>query len=217
MIELIDHMGNDLTIVNSARVSFNKHKEDFDNSDKRLIKYLIKHNHWTPFSHPMVTFRIKMPIFIARQWFKHMVGITRNEVSRRYVSDDPGYFLPGEFRKIAKDKKQGSSDKVSEQSPQLREECKKLFKQCDRTYKMILACGIAPEQARIVLPQATLTEFYETGSLAAYMRLLSLRLDENAQKEIREYATQIAIKLKELFPVTFKVWEELNAEENEST
>jgi thymidylate synthase (FAD) len=211
-VELIDHMGSDLTVVNAARVSMAKESDwDFGDSgfdmklskrDCGLIAYLAKHNHWTPFSHPQVQLRIKMPIFVARQWFKHMIGFTRNEVSRRYVDDTPELYFPTEWRKRAENVKQGSSDEL-------------LFggggsltydltaRQALDTYKFLIDSGVCPEQARMTLPQSMYTEFYETGSLAAYARLAKLRLDPHAQKEVRQYAHAVSEIMGELFPVSW--------------
>lgn len=222
-VQLLDHMGDDLMVVNAARVSMAKESgwEHDDESlflnerDLGLIYYLAKHNHWTPFSHPQVQLRIKMPIFIARQWFKHMVGFTRNEVSRRYVADAPELYIPTEWRKKADNVKQGSSHEVFLGTDPLWDEGAGLIGTINEvvddvtcgavwSYGELLKRGVCPEQARMVLPQSMYTEFIETGSLAAYARLCNLRLDPHAQKEVRLYAGAVFQIIKELFPVSAK-------------
>ena len=229
-VQLLKHMGDDLMVVNAARVSMAKESEweivgydehiDPDSrvisceprrklsaKDAKLIRYLARHKHWTPFSHPQVQLRIKMPIFVARQWFKHTVGFTRNEVSRRYVDDTPEFYVPKEWRKRAENVKQGSSDEVLPGIPLFNwYSPRDVMLTCVDMYEAMLDQGVAPEMARMVLPQATYTEFIETGSLAAYARLASLRLDTHAQKETREYAQAIDAIMSELFPVS---WEAL--------
>lgn len=211
-VELIDHMGTDLTVVNAARVSMAKESEwDFGDSgfdmklskrDCGLIAYLAKHNHWTPFSHPQVQLRIKMPIFVARQWFKHMIGFTRNEVSRRYVDDTPELYFPTEWRRRAENVKQGSSDETVDPN-MIGTMVGPVVRECVALYEDMLDCGVCPEQARMILPQSMYTEFYETGSLAAYARLAKLRLDPHAQKEVRQYAHAVSEIMGELFPVSW--------------
>lgn len=222
-VEVIHCMGTDLTVVNAARVSMAKQSSwdvQWDNEkgwrktlserDKRLINYLARHNHWTPFSHPQITLRLKMPIFVARQWFKHQVGFTRNEVSRRYVDDPPEFYLPKEWRKRAENVKQGSSDEIVANNEQVCRDISNLYAECSHMYQHLLSCGVCPEQARMVLPQSTYTEFYETGSLAGYARLVRLRKDSHAQKEIRQYAAAISSFMEMLFPVS---WEALTRTE----
>jgi len=216
-VELLTHMGDDLMVVNAARVSMAKESAwaysdelglelELAGRDKKLIKYLATHNHWTPFSHPQVQLRIKMPIFVARQWFKHMIGFTRNEVSRRYVDDTPEFFVPKEWRCRAENVKQGSSDEIHPVSHIMSKDFALLVKGSLDLYEELLASNVAPEQARMVLPQSMYTEFIETGSLAAYARLAGLRLDSHAQKEIRDYASAVDSILSNLFPVS---WEAL--------
>lgn len=200
-VTYIDHMGSDLTVVNAARVSFGKHKDILEESDEKLIKYLAKHNHWTPFGHPQLTLRIKAPMFVARQLFKHKVGLTENEVSRRYVSDAPEYYWPEKFRRAAPNKKQGSSQEPF--SSDLLYSAK--FALDDLVYlyyKRLISEGLCPEQARMFLPQATYTEWYWTGSLAAFARVVHLRSSQEAQEETRMIAKMIEDELKRLFPVS---------------
>jgi thymidylate synthase (FAD) len=219
-VSLISHMGDDLMVVNAARVSMHKESEwDYipipadegegelqvlPEPDTRLISYLAKHNHWTPFSHPQIQLRIKMPIFIARQWFKHMVGFTRNEVSRRYVSDEPELYVPKEWRKKAANVKQGSSDEVVPVVEANGRPVGDTLRIALYAYEDLLSQGVCPEQARMVLPQSMYTEFIETGSLAAYARLAKLRLDPHAQKEIQWYAQAVNDLIEPLFPVSWK-------------
>lgn len=207
-VELMDHMGSDLTVVNAARVSFDKQVDSFSDADARLIRYLAKHHHWTPFSHPQITFRIKMPIFVARQWFKHTVGFTRNEVSRRYVTSEPEFYIPRTWWRRSDNLKQGASDQAHEHSNHFNTTIAQLFGQAHGIYDALILQGVAPEQARMVLPVATYTEFIETGSLYAYARLYNLRtrVEEKSrpQGETMQYAQAIGNVLAELFPVSWE-------------
>ena len=197
-VELIDHMGNDLSIVNAARVSFAKvHAEFDDKGDTRLINYLAKHNHWSPFGHASMQFHIKAPVFVARQLVKHQIGLTWNEVSRRYVDDEPEFYEPTEWRLAAEDKKQGSSEETVKYSilP-----AHKFAKEC---YENMLNLGIAPEMARMVLPQSMMTEWYWSGTLYAFARVCNLRCKPDAQVETQMVAEQIDKLSEELFPVSW--------------
>lgn len=202
---LVDVMGDDLRVVNAARVSFNKESDwkisfeekgwqnkktqTLSEKDQKLIKYLATHNHWTPFSHVQITMREKVPIFVARQRFKHMVGFTYNEVSRRYVDDAPEFFVPDVWRKAAENKKQGSSDQeVLDWTVDW--DYKYFIRNVSGLYETLLRRGVAPEQARMVLPQSMYTEYYTTGSLAAWSRAYKQRIDDHAQKEIQDLAKQ---------------------------
>jgi thymidylate synthase (FAD) len=210
-VELIDCMGDDLTVVNAARVSFDKESgwirgdDYYDNvlgdKDVKLIKYLAKNNHWTPFSHCMITLRETVPIFVARQRFKHTVGFSYNEISRRYVDTPPSFFIPEEFRGKAKDKKQGSSDEVIPVNPALLRE---FYDYISSFYEARLKQGICPEQARMFLPQSMYTSYYVTGSLAAFARAYKLRSDSHAQKEIQELASEWDAIIAPIFPVSWK-------------
>lgn len=209
--EYIDHMGCDLTVVNAARVSFNKEHSEFDyTTDKGLIRYLAKHNHWSPFAHCSATFRVKAPIFVARQLVKHTVGFSWNEVSRRYVDSEPEFYIPEVWRMRAENVKQGSSEEevttlrmqgFTEQS--VESGVLRLTEHALLTYTDMLEAGVCPEQARMVLPQNTMTEWYWTGSLYAWARMCQLRLDSHTQKETRDVAQKIAAHLSELFPVSW--------------
>jgi thymidylate synthase (FAD) len=208
-VTLLDTFGDDLTVVNAARVSFAKESTEMTIGDERLVKYLANHNHVTPFFHPQLRFRLKMPIFIAREWYRHQIGFARNEVSRRYVDTLPEIWEPSMLRERDTNKKQGSKDTAIEQN----EECLNMIKShSDSTlelYNTLLSKGVCPEQARIVLPQSMLTEFIETGSLAAYARLYKLRSDPTAQREIQELAERVGKLIEEKFPVS---WKALTAE-----
>ena len=215
-VELVDHMGTDLTVVNAARVSMDKESGwDLDfkkdsrmlcNKDTNLIKYLAKHNHWTPFGHCFVSFRIKAPIFVARQLGKHQVGLVWNEVSRRYVDSEPEFYYPSEWRGKADNVKQGSSHEIIKH-------CVPIYaymaeaKEC---YEGLLAEGVCPEQARMVLPQSMLTEWIWSGSLMAFSRVCKLRLDPHTQKETQHVAQLISNEMGPLYPVS---WKELQANE----
>lgn len=209
--EYISHMGSDLTVVNSARVSFNKESELTDEgilptSDVKLIVYLASHNHITPFTHPQITLRETIPIFVARQRFKHVVGFTYNEVSRRYVDDTPEFFVPKEWRNRPNGSVKQGSGGIHKCSNYWGMEYLDI---CDKTialYEAMIVDGVAPEQARMVLPQSMLTSYYVTGSLAAFARAYRQRIDSHAQKEIQLLAEQWDENISTLFPVS---WEAL--------
>lgn len=199
-IEQIGVFGDDLTVVNAARVSFAKESTDITEADKKLLKYLATHGHSSPFFHPQISLRIKMPIFVAREWFRHTVGFARNEISRRYVDFEPEFFQPTELRARDPKLKQGSKKESITDNDTVVDFMKKSQNDSVTTYNSLLEKGVAPEVARGVLPQSMYTEFIETGSLAAYSRLCSLRLDPSAQKEIREYAEAVSQLIEPLFP-----------------
>lgn len=219
-VQYVSHMGDDLTVVNAARVSFNK-ESDWDADyhwtgavkekklmprDEKLIEYLAKHKHWTPFAHPQITLRIKAPISIRTQLFKSKQGFVENEVSRRYVTDEPEFYIPDWRSKPTNGAKQGSEDFIDNDA--LRETFDTLYKEvvskAHGYYQFLIGSGVAPEQARFVLPQGTYTEWWWTGSLAAYARVYGLRSDPHAQWEVREYANAISTIIQPLFPVSWK-------------
>ena len=202
-VELIDKMGTDLSVVNAARVSYSKTKKTFEQSDEKLIKYLAEHEHWSPFAHASMQFRIKAPIFVARQLVKHQVGLVWNEVSRRYVDDEPEFYIPSEWRLKADDKKQGSSDETIDYNIHGTMEYVK------QTYDNLLKANVAPEMARMVLPQNLYTEWYWSGTLMAFARVCNLRCKSDTQWETQLIAEMIDLKAKELFPVS---WEALRVE-----
>ena len=201
-VELIDSMGSDLSVVNAARVSFAK-ESDWEYSDKfvdvlsdkdeKLIAYLATHNHWTPFAHAFLSFRIKAPIFVARQLVKHQVGLAWNEVSRRYVDDEPEFWFPKVWRGKPVNAKQGSSGTLESEQPRydINMYIRGVVKDSLDCYMEMLDLGMAPEQARMVLPQNTMTEWIWSGSLAAFARVCKLRLDPHAQQETQEIAKLI--------------------------
>ena len=202
--ELIDAMGDDLTVVNAARVSFAKEVEEFSERDAKLITYLAKHNHWTPFSHVTATFRVAAPIFVARQLFKHVVGLTANEVSRRYVSDSPVLWAPDDWRKKPENAKQGSSG-VHPDTITLEIDYDDFCQEALKTYDSFIEQGVAPEQARMILPQSMLTEWIWTGSLAAFARVCKQRISKDAQAETGVIAQDISSQLSGVAPVSWEV------------
>ena len=206
-VELLETFGNDLTVVNAARVSLGKHVDEFTEKDAKLVKYLADHEHTSPFFHPQLRFRLKMPIWMAREWFRHTIGFSRNEVSRRYVDDPPTFHIPS-FRTRAPNKKQGSNDDVHPENESLHELMTINCQEAVSTYNIMLKNNVAPEQARMVLPQNMMTEFIETGSLAAYARLCHLRMGPDAQAEIRDVASQVSELVRGAFPVS---WSALTA------
>ena len=209
----IDHMGSDLSVVNAARVSFGKKSEALGTSgvegepmtpilndpDKRLIKYLAKHKHMSPFGHAFASFHVKAPIFVARQLVKHKF-LRWNEISRRYVDDEPEFYEPDEWRGRADDKKQGSAGKIASGSPDILSF--HLNKVALDNYKLLLHHGVCPEQARMVLPQSTMTEWYWSGSLDAFMDMCNLRCKLDTQYETRLVAEYILSEMINLFPVS---------------
>jgi len=216
-VSYIDHMGGDGRTVNAARVSFKKKISEviLSGPDERLIQYLAKHNHWSPFSHTIITMVEKVPIFVARQRFKHFIGFVYtdteedgleaayNEVSRRYVDDPPEFFMPDVWRGKPVNAKQGSSDEIIEKFSSdplwdqhggnilsIQSHYQIVLNTCEAVYEQMIKDGVAPEQARMVLPQSMYTEYYVTGSLAAWARAYKLRSDSHAQSEIRDLAAK---------------------------
>ena len=204
-IELIDKMGSDTSIVNAARVSFGKSIKEMSERDERLIKYLAEHEHWSPFAHASMQFRIKAPIFVARQLVKHQVGLVWNEVSRRYVDDDPEFYIPFMWRKRAENKKQGSSDEEVEY------DITPLVQYVKESYNNLLKADIAPEMARMVLPQNMMTEWFWSGTLYAFARVCNLRNKPDSQEETRMITQGISKHMEDHFPVSAKyLLDELN-------
>ena len=198
-------MGSDLTVVNAARVSFGKRKgkAEFDNSDKKLINYLARHNHWSPFGHCSIQFYIKAPVFVARQLVKHQVGLTWNEISRRYVNTEAEFFEPDVWRGAADDKKQGSSDETINISSHSKRVYQQVLLKAKWTYEDLLKQGVCPEQARMVLPQSMITEWYWSGTLYAFARVCNLRCKPDAQQETREIANMIDKECGKMFPISW--------------
>ena len=211
-VTLIDSMGSDLSVVNAARVSFAKESDyeplehpkgyvDYRLSDKddKLIHYLAKHRHKSPFNHAFMSFRVKAPIFVARQLVKHEY-LPWNEVSRRYVTEEPEFYFPEYWRKKADNVKQGSSD---ERVPFLTDPARVATAQCLSAYNTFLDAGVCAEQARMVLPQNTMTEWIWSGSLYAFAKMCKLRLDSHTQKETREVAQMVSDEAGKLFPTSW--------------
>ena len=212
-------MGTDLSIVNAARVSMHKESKflqddygiDFLSiSDRKLLWYLAKHKHWTPFAHCFLSFRIKAPIFVARQLAKHQVGLVWNEVSRRYVSDEPEFYLPDTWRLKADNVKQGSGEDHDNQL-----ECNDVYdyilQEALDNYEYLINANVCPEQARMVLPQSMMTEWIWSGSLLAFARVCSLRLDLHTQKETQEVARMLDGFCRGYFP---EAWDALTKHEH---
>lgn len=191
-IGLLNHMGDESTITNSARVSFCKMKEVFDEKDEALLKYLIQNKHLTPLEHVKFQFSVHCPLFVRSQWMRHRAGSSFNEISRRYTEVDMEFYIPEVFRKQSKDNKQASIDEVVDNNKELIGEYNKLVKQIHSFYDELISKGVCKEQARGILPQTMFTTFWWTIDLRNLIHFLELRDDEHAQKEIREYA--IAIK-----------------------
>ena len=207
-VECLDSMGSDLTVVNSARVSFNKRTLSFDTDKERnskLIKYLSDNKHMSPFGHSFASFYVKAPIFVARQLVKHKF-LRWNEVSRRYVDTTPNWYRPEFWRKQTKDKKQGSGSIIEDENIQAMATfyLNDIIADAMSAYSQLLGMGICEEQARMVLPLCHLTEWYWSGSLDAFADMCILRCAEDAQVESRMVADQISNKMKELFPVSWK-------------
>jgi thymidylate synthase (FAD) len=204
-VEYVDHLGSDLNVVNAARVSFAKEVTEFDlDKDTKLINYLAKHNHWSPLAHTAVTIRVKAPIFMARQFVKHQIGLVWNEESRRYISDEPEFYVPEVFRLKPTNAKQGSSSDFPEYvNLGFMQDLRDSTKQALNLYNYLLQEDVAPEQARMVLPQNVMTNWMWTGSLVAFARVCQLRLDSHAQKEAQELAQLINDVVAPLYPVSW--------------
>jgi len=201
-VTLIQSMGTDDTVVDAARVSMKKKASMFSNEQNaRLILYLAKHNHWTPFAHCMATFHISMPFFVARQLMRHNVGIVYNEVSRRYVDDPIEVYEPQQMRGRAPSVKQGSDETIS--IPEGFEVLDVAYKAAEAAYNALLAKGVCPEQARLVLPLGAYTQLYMTASLAALARVCRQRLDPHAQAEIRGLAGALSLSCARLWPMSW--------------
>ena len=214
-VEVIDSLGNDLTVVNSARVSFGKRKKKFDNSDRKLVKYLAKHKHFSPFRHLQVQFHIKAPEFVMRQWYKHVVGIETtsshvtkdhawNEISGRYVPYDE-FYEPKEFRKQSDDNKQASDGLIDEQVV-AKIHWGTTQNNVIETYNKLLEMGVAREQARSILPLTVYTKVWWTASFQSVMNFIELRDEPTSQIEIQEYAQAMKKIMLTFFPETTKLW-----------
>ena len=214
-VKLIDKMGSDLSVVNAARVSFSKISKwesipeagptegILTLADEKLIKYLAKHDHWSPFGHASMQFHIEAPVFVARQLVKHQVGLVWNEVSRRYVDSEPKFYMPEAWRGAPENKKQGSSDINIDIDP---DDFVRMYDSAKWMYQYLLERGVCPEQARMLLPQSMMTEWYWSGTLYAFARVCNLRCKDDAQLETQMVANQIDELAKEIFPYS---WEAL--------
>jgi len=211
IVELIDHMGSDLSVVNAARTSLGKESKEFSEKDARLVKYLAREKHLLPFRHPQITLRLKVPIFVARQLGKHQTGMSWSEESRRYIDSDPEFFYPDKWRKRAENVKQGSSD---EEFPNrfydgygivdTKQTIEDHYTYSLNLYKELLRSGMAPEQARMLLPQAMYTTCVWTGSLLSFVHVIHERTTAGTQKETRDVALQIKDILTPLYPISME-------------
>jgi thymidylate synthase (FAD) len=211
-VTYITHCGSDLSTVNAARVSFDKEVEEVGASDEKLIHYLAKHKHLSPFNHCFISVRVKAPIFVARQLVKHEY-MPWNEVSRRYVDNEPEFYIPDVWRGKSSDKKQGSSEEavtiLYQNEPYMEdvsvaEEVYESTGDALRRYKAMLLAGVCPEQARMILPQNVMTEWIWSGTLGAFAKMLGLRLDPHTQKETRDVAELIYPIVKKHFPISLQ-------------
>jgi thymidylate synthase (FAD) len=214
-VEYVDHMGSDVNVVNAARVSFAKEVEEFNiEKDTKLINYLAKHNHWSPLAHTSISIRIKAPIFMARQFVKHQIGLVWNEESRRYIDEEPEFYFPKVWRNKPENVKQGSAGTHSMEvlyGTNGKDGCRDLVYEVLEVveesldlYNSLIKEGVAPEQARMILPQNTMTNWIWTGSLVAFARIVKLRTEEHAQIEAQELAVKIAEVVEPLYPVSWK-------------
>ena len=218
-VQLINYMGNDLTVVNAARVSFNVNKKTFIDTDAKLIKYLAKHKHMSPFGHCFASFKVQAPIFVARQLVKHKF-LRWNEISRRYVDTKPNWYKPSIsdpdtaiWRSQTKDKKQGSGDVIQSEKKQSLATftLSNVIADAMTAYEKLLSMGICEEQARMVLPICHMTEWFWSGSLDAFADMCILRCAGDAQVETKMVSDQISDHMEKLFPVS---WKELTDEIN---
>ena len=219
-IEVVDSLGNDLTVVNSARVSFGKRKEKFDKSDEKLVRYLAKHKHFSPFRHLQVQFHIKAPEFVMRQWYKHVVGIETtsnsstkdhawNEISGRYVPVEE-FYVPEVWRKQSEDNKQASDGVLDDlQQKRMSMNYRVFMNQVEMAYETMINTGVAKEQARILLPLSQYTEVYWTASFQAIMNFIELRDEKTSQIEIQLYAKAMKELMFEVYPKTTEIWSKL--------
>lgn len=202
-VEFLDKMGDDLAVVNAARVSFNNYSGIFGEGDERLIKYLARYNHWTPFAHTALKFRVAAPVPIRTQCFKHKVGLVENEESRRYISTKPEIFIPDFFRSKPEGSiKQGSGDKHPLSDVWV-ETYNHMTTDAVNAYLQMLDDGVCPEQARFILPQGAIVNWIWTGNLVSFASFYNKRTDPNAQQEVKFVAEQLGPLVQELFPVSW--------------
>lgn len=215
-VQYLNHQGDDLTVVNAARCSFDKESLSLSERDKKLITYLAEHEHWAPFGHCFASFRVNAPLFVCRQIYKHKF-IRFSEVSRRYIDKPPEFYSPDVWRGRAEDKKQGSAGQINFMrftnsvegwagTPD--EFYGSSVEQAFQTYESMITSGIAPEMARMVLPQSMMTTFWMSGSLDAFANMCKLRLKDDTQYETRLVAQEVSDHMSTIFPVS---WESLIA------
>lgn len=202
-VTLVHHSGDDLSAVNAARVSFGAHRTELDDKDLKLLAYLAKERHTSPFEHCSITLRVKVPLFVARQWMRHRTQ-SYNEISRRYTSVDVDFFVPAKLRKQHKSNRQASEGVIEDEN--LLAEYQYSIQRAMRSYETLIAEGVCREQARAVLPQAMYTEFYATANLLNWLKFIELRDHEGAQQEIVEAAQGVRSILSTLYPHTTKAW-----------
>lgn len=202
-VEYLNHMGDDLSVVNAARVSFSKESTEFTEKDAKLIRYLAAHDHWTPFAHTTVSLRVGAPVPIRTQCFKHKQGLVENEESRRYISVRPELYIPDAFRsKPSGSIKQGSGD-THQDNPYWKKQYEFICKQAIDTYMSMIEDDVCPEQARFVLPQGVMVNWIWTGNVYSFANFYKKRTDDNAQKEIRDVAEKVGDILATWFPVSW--------------
>lgn len=211
-LTLIDWMGDDLTAVNSARVSFGRTSADLSKTDIKLLNYLAEHRHTSPFEHCTVTFRARVPLFVARQWMRHRTQ-SFNEVSRRYTSEDLRIYIPKVLRAQSRDNRQASAGTLD--APTALAEYEYVVLRAKESYDRLTASGVARELARAVLPQAMYTEFFATANLLNWLKFIELRDHEGAQQEIVEVAREIKCVLEALYPETLRAWFARNGENDD--
>ena len=220
-VEVVDSLGSDLTVVNSARVSFGKRKTTYDDVDRVLVEFLAENKHWSPFRHLVVQYHVKAPEFVMRQWYKHVIGIETssssftkdhawNEISGRYVPVND-FYEPANWRKQSKDNRQASEGSIDDQVS-AREVFQKTMSTLFDSYNKLLELGVAKEQARIMLPLNQYTEVYWTASFQAIMNFIDLRDEPSAQWEIREYAKIIKDMMFKIYPETTRIWFKVKGE-----
>ena len=209
-VELLSHFGNDLMIVNVARVSYGKEVSTLEEKDGKLINYLVKHKHTSPFRHPQLQFRITCPIYVERQLFKHQVGLSANSISGRYVDFSDTYSTIHEWRKQSKSSKQGSDGVIEDQLTASKIETS-IIDYCKTAYQRLIELGVSKEQARTILPLNLNTSFIWTGSLLAFIHLFNLRIKPDAQQETRQVAQMMLDEVKKLegnpFQLTIEAFE----------
>jgi thymidylate synthase (FAD) len=203
-VELVDVMGNDLSVVNAARVSMGKRKTVFEPEDEKLIMYLAKNKHTSPFRHAFLSFHVKCPLFVKGQFDKHQVGISINTISGRYVQTADDWYSPEIYRQAADNVKQGSKNEAVETNESIKILCERQYELAMKLYDGMIANGVCREQARTILPQGMNTEFYMSGTLQAFIHFIKLRIDPHAQKEIQDYGFAFKELVEPLFPVSMK-------------